>query len=166
MRRARPGGSITPAIHGELRSLLDGGKSRDKKKRLRILERVEVKALEWIEGGGSSSSSEWRVQLDGGKEEEEESILHADAIWLATGHTLDVTTLQPLTTLMTARPQAIHDGLPTLTPSLKWDAGTNLYVAGAFAALQLGPDALNLAGAGLSAARIVSDLEECGWPLL
>ena len=67
---------------------------------------------------------------------------------------------------MTARPQAIHDGLPTLTPSLKWDAGTNLYVAGAFAALQLGPDALNLAGAGLSAARIVSDLEECGWPLL
>ena len=47
---------------------------------------------------------------------------------------------------------------------LRWDAATDVYVAGALAALQLGPDALNLAGAGLSAARIVSDWEERGWP--
>ena len=58
-------------------------------------------------------------------------------------------------TLTLTRP--LHDGLPELTPSLRWDEHTELWVAGALAALQLGPDAFNLAGAGLSAARIVSE---------
>ena len=38
-------------------------------------------------------------------------------------------------------------GLPLLQDDLSWAEGCPLYVMGAFAMLQLGPDALNLAGA-------------------
>lgn len=39
------------------------------------------------------------------------------------------------------------NGLPDLQPDLSWAKGVPFYVMGAFAQLQLGPDALNLAGA-------------------
>ena len=86
--------------------------------------------------------------------------LCADAIWLATGHDLDVRHVAALGSTRRLRPQPEHGGLPQLTPALRWDAETPLYVAGALAALQLGPDAFNLAGCGLCASRIVSDLLE------
>jgi hypothetical protein len=41
---------------------------------------------------------------------------------------------------------------------LRWIPGVNLYVAGALAALQLGPDSLNLAGASSAARRLHSVL--------
>ena len=47
-----------------------------------------------------------------------------------------------------------------LQPDLAWDAHCPLYVMGAFAMLQLGPDALNLAGArsgGVAVARALLD---------
>ena len=74
-----------------------------------------------------------------------------------TGHHLDAALVVPLSTLRARRPRPLHDGLPELTSSLRWDEHTDLWVSGALAALQLGPDAFNLAGAGLSAARIVSE---------
>ena len=47
-------------------------------------------------------------------------------------------------------------GLPVLTPTLRWVEGMELYVCGALSAMQIGPDAFNLAGAGAGAARVVS----------
>ena len=44
--------------------------------------------------------------------------------------------------------------------SLQWADGWQLYVAGALSALQIGPEAFNLAGAGACAARIVERLLE------
>ena len=88
--------------------------------------------------------------------------VRADAIWLATGHRLEASGVGALRTLRSrhasSRALPEHGGLPQLTPTLRWDEDTPLWLAGALAALQIGPDALNLAGAGVSAARIVPDL--------
>ena len=86
--------------------------------------------------------------------------LVVDAIWLATGARLDVADVPVLQSLLHAQPQPTHGGLAELTPSLRWNEMTPLYISGARAALQLGPDAFNLAGAGQGASRIISDL--CG----
>ena len=86
--------------------------------------------------------------------------LVVDAIWLATGARLDVADVPVLQSLLHAQPQPTHGGLAELTPSLRWNEMTPLYVSGSLAALQLGPDAFNLAGAGQGASRIISDLLE------
>ena len=49
--------------------------------------------------------------------------------------------------LLLQRPIPVTAGLPHLQPDLKWDEKCPLHVMGAFAQLQLGADALNLAGA-------------------
>jgi hypothetical protein len=86
----------------------------------------------------------------GGRPLEATTTVRADAAWLATGHHLDAALVVPLSiplsTLRARRPRPLHDGLPELTSSLRWDEHTDLWVAGALAALQLGPDAFNLAG--------------------
>ena len=45
---------------------------------------------------------------------------------------------------------------PQVHPSLRWDLDTPVYVIGAYAALALGPDALNLAGTRMSSCRVAS----------
>ena len=56
-----------------------------------------------------------------------------------------------------------HNGFPALTQNLAWTADDDFYVIGALAALQLGPDALNLAGARHGACRLGHQLREaCG----
>ena len=66
-----------------------------------------------------------------------------------------------LASLQAQRPIPTAAGLPQLQPDLSWDADCPLHIMGAFAQLELGPDALNLAGArsgGVIIARAV--LEE------
>ena len=53
-----------------------------------------------------------------------------------------------------AKPIEIVGGMPALEPTLRWRHDCEVYVMGVFAGLQLGPDALNLAGARTGAARI------------
>lgn len=55
-------------------------------------------------------------------------------------------------------PAPVVAGLPVLTPTLQWAVGAPVYACGSLTALQLGPDAFNLAGAAAGASRIVSDL--------
>ena len=43
-------------------------------------------------------------------------------------------------------PVDIHGGLPDLRPDLSWAVGVPFHILGAYAALQLGPGALNLVG--------------------
>ena len=45
-------------------------------------------------------------------------------------------------------------GLPVLQPSLRWSHACPVYVMGPYAQLQLGPDALNLAGSRSGSCRI------------
>lgn len=53
---------------------------------------------------------------------------------------------------------AVHGGLPALQTSLQWAPGCGVYVLGAYAALQLGPGAGNLAGAKTASVRWVDHL--------
>ena len=59
-------------------------------------------------------------------------------------------------------PVPVHGGLPLLTEDLQWNKKThpNLFVVGALAALQMGPDAGNLMGLR-RAATVVANALEC-----
>ena len=70
-----------------------------------------------------------------------------DFVWLATGGNLDLSLVPILASLQAQRPIRTAGGLPMLQEDLSWDVGCPLHVMGAFAGLQLGADALNLAGA-------------------
>ena len=170
LARARPGGSITPTAHDELTRAAAAATPQ-----VDVHEAAVVARAEWcarseelvvlLARSRTSSSGTCAADIkreegegeQGGRPLEATTTVRADAAWLATGHHLDAALVVPLSTLRARRPRPLHDGLPELTSSLRWDEHTDLWVAGALAALQLGPDAFNLAGAGLSAARIVSE---------
>ena len=78
---------------------------------------------------------------------EDGSVDTFDCIWLATGGTLDLHLIPILDSLAAQQPIHITDGLPLLQPDLSWGEYCPFYVMGAFAQMQLGPDALNMAGA-------------------
>ena len=82
-----------------------------------------------------------------------------DRIWLATGSTLDVNHWALLSDIRAAHPLPVVNGLPVLDSHLRW-AGCNLFIMGGAAALQLGPVARNLFGAGLASERIVLALKK------
>ena len=78
---------------------------------------------------------------------EDGSMARFDLVWLATGGNFDLELVPLLASLNAQRPIQVVDGLPDLQRDLSWAPGVPLYVMGAFAQLQLGADALNLAGA-------------------
>jgi hypothetical protein len=83
--------------------------------------------------------------------------LDTDALWLATGGTVEVTS-DPLFTALLARfPTPIAGGLPVLDPDLSWP-GTRVHLAGFATALTLGPTAGNLIGQRRAASRIGAGL--------
>ena len=142
LRQARPGGSLTPASVALLAALQRRGGLQ--------VRRDEVVAAAWRDGEG------WALRLRGagGAAEPE----RCDALWLATGHELDAARLPLVQSVLGAWPRPLHGGLPELTPGLRWADGLELYVAGTLSALQIGPDAFNLAGCAAGAARISSDI--------
>jgi hypothetical protein len=97
-----------------------------------------------------------------------------DEIWLATGSRVDVAggqaeaaregaalaspSLGLLASVQAHWPAALASGRPALTPTLRWAEGAPVYVCGNLSALEIGPDAFNLAGGGAGAARISRDL--------
>lgn len=86
--------------------------------------------------------------------------LHADWICLCTGSALDVNQDPLLQKVQEHLPTESFNGLPTLDSSLRWHPEWDLFVMGAYAGLQLGPDALNLAGARRGALRVVPHLHK------
>ena len=106
------------------------------------MEEVEVSEASWqSRAGGEAGDGEVDVTFDDGTRE------GFDRVWLATGGNLDLSLVPILASLQAQRPIKCAGGLPMLQPDLAWDAGCPCYVMGAFAGLQLGADALNLAGA-------------------
>lgn len=84
-----------------------------------------------------------------------------DLVWLATGGTLDLSLVPILASLQAQRPIGVSAGLPHLQPDLAWDGGCPMHVMGAFAQLELGPDALNLAGARSGSVIVAKAILEC-----
>jgi hypothetical protein len=101
------------------------------------------------EGNGA-----WEIMLDNDID------LMADKIWLATGSQQGVETDPLLKDLFKTHPIPIHRGLPELLPTLRWSPDVPLYLMGGLGALQLGPDATNLAGALRGALRISAELKQ------
>lgn len=86
---------------------------------------------------------------------EDAAVLHAERVWLATGSMLDASKDILLHALQLHCPTQLASGLPVLTQHLQWRSDVEVYVIGAYAALALGPGALNLMGARTAALRLV-----------
>jgi hypothetical protein len=123
IREARGGGSVTPEAHVMIQAEAKAG-------RLDLL-CDEVIGAEYI-------SRKWHCDFESGETRQ------FDQIWLATGSVMDATKQPILSKLLVDCPIDIIGGLPALHPSLRWRIDCPVFVMGAFAALQLGPDALNL----------------------
>ena len=85
-------------------------------------------------------------------------LAHFDFVWLATGGNFDLGLVPLFASLQSQHPIACVDGLPDLRRDLSWAEGVPIYVMGAFAQLQLGADALNLAGARSGGAIVAQAL--------
>ncbi|GBF97256.1 hypothetical protein Rsub_09947 [Raphidocelis subcapitata] len=141
LRRALQGGSITPEAWASLAPARGAGA-------LAVHERVAVAGAEW-----DSDSGRMLVWSEDGALE-----LAADRLWLATGSAADAARDPLLASLLSALPVPLCGGLPVLQRDLEWAPGAGVYVLGAYAALELGPGALNLAGARTGAARVAEAL--------
>lgn len=81
----------------------------------------------------------------------------------ACGHRPDCTSLSPIAGLQRRWPATIHGGLPVLSQDLQWAGLKKLFVIGALAALQVGPDAGNLMGLRRAAQIVASALDLRAW---
>lgn len=78
---------------------------------------------------------------------------------MATGSALSAPADPLLASLLQQLPVPLVSGLPAIQPSLEWAPGSGAYVLGAYAALQLGPGALNLAGAKTGSVAVAQHLK-------
>ncbi len=139
IRKARNGGSLTPAIMLRLRRSAREGKAI-------LNDHCEVIKAEWQE-------NHWQVHCSNGK------VLKYDRIWLATGTQLDVANHPLLTDVLKTHPTEIVRGLPVLDHHLRIP-GCECFLMGGLAALQIGPVARNLSGGRMASERIVPALSK------
>jgi len=132
-RAVRDGGSITPELHAVMSKLMDQGF-------LKISEMSEVVTASFDENG-------WTIVLA------DDEVLSADYLICASGTSVDVTADPLFADLQKTHPVRIISGLPVLTESLQWGEAP-VFVMGNMAALELGPDAVNMNGASRGALRI------------
>lgn len=135
-KEVRDGGSITPELHSQMSKLQDQGL-------LKIHEYTEVVT--------ASFDDCWTIVLA------DDRLLSADYLICASGASVDIFTDPLLADLQKAHPVKVLGGLPVLTESLKWGTAP-VYLMGNIAALELGPDAVNMNGAVRGALRISSAL--------
>lgn len=143
IQQARNGGSMTPAMMTQLRSLQKSGK-------LTLHEQCQVVEAKWL---GNS----WQICCDHGEKYEcnsEALLLTADRIWYATGTRFDITSDPLLKNVLDAYPVKNVKGLPILDDHLRLP-GCELFLMGGLAALRVGPVARNLYGAKMASERIV-----------
>ncbi|NJM89387.1 MAG: lysine N(6)-hydroxylase/L-ornithine N(5)-oxygenase family protein [Hydrococcus sp. RU_2_2] len=137
IQAARNGGSMTPAMMLQLRRLSREGK-------ITLKECCEVVAANW-------QDSHWLVKCANG------DVYECDRIWLATGTKFNCQQNPLLKDVLAAYPTETIDGLPVLDESLRLP-GSEFFLMGALAALQVGPVARNLGGGRMASDRIVRAL--------
>ncbi|KAL7553728.1 hypothetical protein ACHAWF_017045 [Thalassiosira exigua] len=158
LKEARRGGSVPPEI---LEKLLRYPK-------LQVKEEVEISEVEIEE-----QDNKLRVFLDDGSE------FLPDMIWLATGSENHLDNYEALSSLREILPVGTVNGLPVLNEDLSWKApqgegGRNepqwmtvarerFWCMGALAALELGPDSLNLVGARSGSVKVAEAVRRDFW---
>ncbi|XP_058646778.1 uncharacterized protein zgc:113276 isoform X3 [Onychostoma macrolepis] len=140
IKQARKGGAVTPEAYAQLQPFIQSGQ-------LLIRAHCQVAEAKWC-----YQSQRWRVSLCSGEQ------WGGEKIWLATGCKLDATQDPLLSDVMTKFPIQVLEGWPCITESLQWTAGCPLYLMGQYAALQVGPHAVNLAGGQAASKRIFKDI--------
>uniref|UniRef100_A0A3B3C0J8 Zgc:113276 n=1 Tax=Oryzias melastigma TaxID=30732 RepID=A0A3B3C0J8_ORYME len=142
--QARKGGAVTPEAYIQLQPFILSGQ-------------VEVKTYCQVlmKARWCYKNQAWSLSLSTG------DCWTGDKIWLATGCKLDVNQDPLLTEVMKEFPVQVLDGWPCITESLKWSEGCPLYLMGQYAALQIGPHAVNLAGGQAASMRITEDILRC-----
>uniref|UniRef100_A0A3P9JNT0 Zgc:113276 n=1 Tax=Oryzias latipes TaxID=8090 RepID=A0A3P9JNT0_ORYLA len=144
IRQARKGGAVTPEAYIQLQPFILNGQ-------------VEVKTYcqVLLKARWCYKDQAWSLSLSTG------DCWTGDRIWLATGCKLDVNQDPLLTEVMKEFPIQVLDGWPCITENLKWTEGCPLYLMGQYAALQIGPHAVNLAGGQAASMRIAEDILQC-----
>jgi hypothetical protein len=132
--RARGGGTIPHAIRRELAACETAGL-------------LDLRERAVLRGCHPHPDGRVRVHLA------DSTLPPADAVWVATGATIDVGLDPVCQHLAAAHPTTIAGGLPVLDEDLAWP-GTTVHLAGFTAALTLGPTAGNLIGLRRAAQRI------------
>lgn len=135
-KQVRDGGSITPELWAKMTKLQDQGL-------LTIYEFTEVVTASYEDG--------WTIVLA------DDEVMSADYLICASGTSVDILTDPLLGDLQRSHPVEVCGGLPVLTENLQWSTAP-VYVMGNIAALELGPDAVNMNGAVRGALRIFSSL--------
>jgi len=130
IRSVRKGGSIPPDYFELL--LAEQAKGR-----LTLLSGAEIKQADLNEEGVSLLVEHGHGQLR----------IQALEVVLATGTQLAVDRVPCLEWLQQHRPIGEYGGAPAIQADLRWAPSIDAFVLGAYGALQLGPDAVNLAGA-------------------
>jgi len=145
----RDGGSLTPEQDLKIQPLEAAG-------RCEVREYTQVTSAVWIghESTSDGGGGYWEVCFD------DDTDCHCEKIWLATGSRMDADSDPLLQQLLAQHPIPLHRGFPDVTQTLRWAPDVPLYVMGGLAALQLGPDAVNLAGGLRGAFRIAACLKQ------
>mmetsp|Transcript_100666 Transcript_100666/g.307669 ORF Transcript_100666/g.307669 Transcript_100666/m.307669 type:complete len:464 (-) Transcript_100666:437-1828(-) len=133
---ARDGGSITPELNSMLCKLEAEGF-------VNVHEFTEIASAAW--------DGCWALTLNTG------DVIAADYLICATGTHVDISTDPLLAKLQAVHPLRLAGGLPVLSERLQWGE-LPIHLMGNHAALELGPDAVNMSGALRGAYRI--------WPAL
>ncbi|XP_037552764.1 uncharacterized protein zgc:113276 [Nematolebias whitei] len=140
IRQARKGGAVTPEAYIHLQPFIQN-------------QQVELKTFCQVsEASWCYRNQTWNVSLSSGDH------WTGDMIWLATGCKLDVKQDPLLSDTMKEFPVQVVDGWPCISESLQWTDGCPLYLMGQYAALQVGPHAVNLAGGQAASRRIAEDI--------
>ncbi|KAI8953612.1 FAD binding domain-containing protein [Xylaria longipes] len=141
---ARNGGSITPYYKKIVEKHIATG-------RLNMLLHTTIDNKKW-----DPVSKAWTVSLKG----EQNDLPPIDHIYFATGVGTDFEALPCLQSMCRDYPIETCGGFPCITEKMTWGDDVPLFVAGRFAALQLGPGAHNLIGARIGADRIAWSIQE------
>ena len=164
LKEERDGGSLTPELDAKIRALEAKGVCV-------VREHTEVRAARGsiithadpnphpderglTVGGDGGACGHFEVFLD------DDTDLRAERIWLATGSLPGVEDDPLFERLLAEHPVSVRNGFPELTRTLRWSRDVPLYLMGGLAALQLGPDAVNLAGGLRGALRVSDELKQ------
>ncbi|KAI0458614.1 FAD binding domain-containing protein [Xylaria acuta] len=141
---ARNGGSITPYYKKIVEKHIATG-------RLNMLLHTTIDDKKW-----DPVSKTWTISLKA----EQKDLPPIDHIYFATGVATDFEALPCLQSMCRDYPIENCGGFPCITEKMTWRDDVPLFVAGRFAALQLGPGAHNLIGARIGADRITWSIQE------
>lgn len=136
LKQSKNGGSITPEVYHQLHD----------RKNLKLREECQVYVAEFVQ-------NEWKIEFT---DSETPSIY--DAVICATGTKIDATQ-EPLLSQFLSSMELIDSSFPVLTSDLRLAPDIDVHLLGEYAALQLGPGAVNLMGARAGAARVVKSLK-------